>query len=101
MNAIKSVPTPIMGVPQGVPRNSSVRNQCEPSLEREANDTKSLTECHFNTSLLTEKPVSGRTSVLDDELCQILQTDVNEIFHLPKTEISYCQVQFEPIIFWH
>lgn len=101
MNAIKSVPTSIIGVPQGVPRDSSDRNQCEPSLERETNHTKSLTECHFNTSPLTKKPVSGRTSVLDDELCQILQTDVNEIFHLPKTEISYCQVQFEPIIFWH
>lgn len=101
MNAIKSVATSIMGVPQGVPRNSSVRNQCEPSLEKQANHTKSLTKCHFNTSLLTEKSVSGRTSVLDDELSQILQTDVNETFHLPKTEISYCQVQFEPIIFWH
>lgn len=85
----------------GVPRNSNIRNQSEPSLERQANHTKILTECHFNTSLLTEKPVSGRTSVLDDELGQILQTDVNEMFHLPKTEISYCQVQFEPTIFWH
>lgn len=101
MNAIKSVSTSVMGVPQGVPRNSTVRNQCEPALERQANHSKSLTECHFNTSLLTEKPVSGRTSALDDELCQILQTDINETFHLPKTEISYCQVQFEPIIFWH
>lgn len=101
MNAIKSVPTSIMGVPQGVPRNSSVTNQCEPSLERQANHTKSLTECHFNTSLLTEKSVSGRTSVLGDELCQTLQTDINETFHLPKIEICYCQVQFEPIIFWH